>query len=690
MNKTKLQKNVPLKKIKIRLAGVAFGFLLLFALLSARAFELHLTDNHKLNRLAKTQYKRRVVVAPKRGTILDRNGETLAIDVQVESVYAMPHKIEDEKVLVDSLSSTLSISKEKIKKRIKDKKKKFVWIKRRIAEDEGKKLKEQNFKCVGFLPEYKRFYPNGILAANLLGAVGYDAEALSGLELTFDKILKSQDPPVLVEQDAKGRSYAPYALVGRENPKQIVLTLDKTIQYIAEKELHAAVKKAKAIGGVAIVLEAETGALLGMAVRPSFDPNEYYKYAFKNWRNRAVSDIYEPGSTFKAFTAAAALESKVIQPQQKLHCENGAMKVGSYTIHDHHGYGSLSLLEIIKYSSNICSFKLAQKVGKKGYLKFIKALGFGSKTGIDAPGELPGLMASEKQLRTLQLGTMGFGQGISVTPLQLAMAYGSLANGGFLMKPTLAKEIQDANGNTLKKFGPQIVRQAMEGATAKQTVKLLESVLEKGGTGTQARPERYSAAGKTGTAQKVIEGKKGYAKNKYVASFVGLAPAQNPKLVVLVSIDEPKGAYYGGIVSGPVFKKIMEQSLAYLKVPPDTQLASRAAPPVPAKVSPKKSKGVKKNKDSADTPISNKVAKKPEKKESANEPVPAPDNKELNDLQPIPDLTGLSVREALREAQAKNYKIRIEGSGICNQQEPPAGNTAPVGSSISLICSPPI
>jgi cell division protein FtsI (penicillin-binding protein 3) len=527
---------------------------------------------------------------------------------------------------------------------------------------------------VGLLPEYKRFYPNGSLAANLIGAVGYDAEALSGLELTHDKTLKSNDPPLLVEQDAKGRSYEPYALVGLEHPNQISLTIDKTIQYIAERELKTMVEKTKARGGVSIVMEADTGAVLSLAVYPTFDPNDYSKHDFKNWRNRAVTDSFEPGSIFKAITAATALETGVVNTTEKIHCGNGTLKVGKDVIHDHHPYGPLNIAEIIKYSSNICSYKLAHRVGKNRFHQFIRDFGFGAKTGIEAPGEISGLLASAERMSSIQLGTVGFGQGISVTPLQIATAYGAIANGGFLMKPYLIKEIRDSKGTVIQSYGPKIVHRVLGEATAKQTTELLKTVVEEGGTGTQARLEGYSVAGKTGTAQKVVEGKKGYAEGKYIASFVGFAPAENPRLVVLVSIDEPVGSHYGGVVSAPAFQKIMEQSLAYLKVPPTKGFPENTEKKTAKKI------------DSAPTQKKSEAAPKPIVKADDKGEV----EKELDPLKNfIPDFKGLSVREALRKAQASNFKIKILGSGICLEQAPPAGEMAEAGTAVVVECRPP-
>ncbi len=696
MIQSEKQNRIPHKKTRFRIFLMGLGFLAGLALVGARAFELHLTDNQRLSRLVKTQYKRKVVVAPKRGNISDTHGETLALDLKVDSIYASPHLVETSKTVAQNLGSALGISPDIVFKRVDDPKKKFVWIKRRVSKEESEKVKKLQLPGVGMLSEYKRFYPNGTMAANLIGAVGLDARALSGLELYWEDILKSEDPPLLVEQDAKGRSYSPYALVGLEHPKEIVLTLDKTVQYLAERELKDAVEQAKAQGGVAIVLEPQTGTILAMAVHPTFDPNEYQDYELKNWRNRAITDVFEPGSIFKAFTMAAALELGAIQPNQKLHCENGSMKVGKYTIHDHHGYGLLSLSEIIKYSSNICSYKLAGRVGKKPFHQFLQDLGFGAKTGIEIPGEQPGIFSSLKNLSPVQLGTMGFGQGISATPLQIAMAYGAIANGGSLMKPYLIKEIRDTKGFVLKKFEPQMIRRIMSEKTASQLTQYLETVVEKGGTGTAAHIEAFPVAGKTGTAQKVMEGQKGYAKNKYLASFVGFAPVQKPRLVVLVSIDEPQGAYYGGLVSGPVFKKIMEQSLTYLKVPPalkSTDSSPRTAfkekispPETQRKVSPKEEKKPPEMKDEKKSEIA--VMEKAE--DSFDSVADHQDNETSSVNFAVPDFQGLSVREALREAQVKQLRIQILGSGICHHQEPEAGNTLAEGTPIILECEPPI
>lgn len=688
MIRPQLKQKFSFKRIRLRIALVSFVYLLFFIIVAMRAFELHLSEDIKLDRLANNQYKRRVVVAPKRGNILDSHYDTLAIDVQVDSIYAAPNTIEDPAAFAKAVASELQMSEKDILKKVSNNKKKFVWLKRRMNPEQSQKLKDFKLKGLGFLPEYKRFYPNGSLASNLLGAVGYDAVALSGLEMAYDSTLKSEDPPMLVEQDARGRSYEPFALVGLEHPNELVLTLDKTIQYIAERELKASVDQYKAKGGIALVLDVETGGILAMATQPTFDPNEYYKYEFSQWRNRSVTDTYEPGSIFKAITVGAALETKVMDLQQTMFCENGAMKVGKFTINDHHGYGNLTLAEIMKYSSNICSYKLAQKVGKEKFYQIIRDFGFGQPTGIEVPGEVGGILVSLKNLSQLQLGTIAFGQGISTTPLQIASAYVAIANGGKLMKPYLVKEIRDFNGKTLQSFEPKMIRRVLSESNAKELARLLETVVEKGGTGTAARLENQRVAGKTGTAQKVIPGQKGYAKNRYVASFVGFAPARDPKLVVLVTIDEPHGEYYGGLVSAPAFREIMKQSLAYLKVPSDSlYLAEKDLPKNSTKVSATLLKEKKENKK---TENSSEILPSRAVSEALDAKLDVDSEKSARDGNAVPDFTGLSVREAMRRAQSQNFKIQIKGSGICKRQDPRAGVNIEKDISIVLECEPPI
>ena len=358
----------------------------------------------------------------------------------------------------------------------------------------------------------------------------------------------------------------------------VVLTIDKTIQYTAEKELAVAVRKSGAKGGTAIVMDPKSGEVLAMANYPQFNPNDLSSTSQAALKNRAIVDTYEPGSTFKVFLLAAALEEGVVKPGDKFNCENGSMELAGKVIHDTHKHGALTVREIMKFSSNIGSAKIAAKLGKERFYDYITSFGFGSPTGIELNGEGSGILRSMKTWSNLELATLSFGQGVSATPIQLTTAFSAIANGGYLMKPYLVKDILDRDGKVIKSNQPQIVKKVISGDTASKVTEMLRDVVAEGGTGTEAALNGYDVAGKTGTAQKVSGGR-GYRENKHVASFIGFVPAESPELVVLVAIDEPEGIQYGGIVAAPAFRAISETSLRYLNSPKknDGQLPAGSA-----------------------------------------------------------------------------------------------------------------
>ncbi len=679
---SKNKNSFSVKQVKLKIFSTCMIFGVGFLLISARAVRLHLTQDPKLRNLVVSQYNRKVTLAPRRGTIVDANGETLALDIKVDSVFAHPHLIEDKVAFSKELAKILNLSVEEVSQKI-NKPTKFVWIKRRISPEESESLKNFKFKGLDTLKENKRFYPNGMLASNLLGAVGYDAKALSGIELALDASLRTSDQPIFVETDARGKIFDSEALVASLKPKNIKLTIDKTIQYLAEKELQKAMDKSKAKGAIALVMEVQTGAILAMASYPTFDPNKYWEYPQNNWRNKNITDTYEPGSIFKIITAAAGLELLNMNKNSKMNCEGGALQVGKNVIHDHGKYGMMTLAEVIKKSSNICSYKIAQKVGKEKFYEYIKEFGFGKATGINIPGEVGGILNSLNRISDMQIGTIAFGQGISVTPLQLVTAYSAIANGGKLMKPYIVKEITDHQGVVVQKNEPQVVRELLTPKQSRELVEMLEGVVEPGGTGTMAKVDSYKVGGKTGTAQKVIEGQKGYAKNKYIASFVGVAPTNDPKIVILISVDEPKGEYYGGLVSAPVFGSVAQQTLAYLGVPPSMEVKVASNKKTNAPVESKKDKTNKaKEKISVEvaegfgvdggetTEVQDKLASK-----STNMII-------------VPDLNGLSLREAQRMVETNAFKAKFVGTGMLVKQEPQAGTEVQVGTEFVLNFEP--
>ncbi|MBI2337454.1 MAG: transpeptidase family protein [Deltaproteobacteria bacterium] len=653
---------------------------MVFALVIARAMTLHLTRDAKLRNLATHQYNRKINLAPRRGNIFDSKGGILATDIKVDSVFVHPHLVEDKDKFIREVAMALDLKPSEVEEKL-DPEKRFVWIKRRIEQTQSEKVRSLQFKGLGIIKESKRLYPNAALAANLLGAVGYDSKALSGVELAYDSFLKTQDQPILVETDAKGRPFDSEALMSTFKPKSIKLTLDKTIQYIAEKELQEVVERKNARGGIALVMDIHTGAILAMASYPTFDPNRYWEFPQDQWRNRNITDSYEPGSIFKIITAAAALELLGMNKNSSMFCENGAYPVGKHVIHDHGRYGQMTLAMVIKKSSNICSYKISQKLGKERFYKFVKKLGFGETTKIDIPGEIRGILNPLDRMSEVQMGTIAFGQGISVTPLQLIAAYSAVANGGHLMRPYLVQEIMDHEGNTLQKTQAQVVSEVLSKEHSKELVEMLVGVVEPGGTGTQAAVDGYIVGGKTGTAQKVIEGKKGYASNKYIASFVGIAPAKDPKIAVLVSVDEPKGDYYGGTVSAPTFSKITQQTLAYLAIPQEATVKV---------VKNEKDKNKKDKQGKKETVVAEGfgVTDKTNPSEDLVVKKAVAEELETTDLIKVPDLQGLSLREAIRTVEAKSLRAKMQGSGMLVSQEPEAGVLVNKGTEIVLNFEP--
>jgi cell division protein FtsI/penicillin-binding protein 2 len=548
-----------------------------FLLVALRLVYLQVYERAALAVLAERQQERLVKLQPVRGTIYDRMGRELAVSLDVDSVYGVPSKIENPRAVARQLSRILNEDPRLLERKLAGDRH-FVWLSRKVEPAEARKVKALDSSEVGLQAEARRFYPNKTLAGSVLGFTGMDNEGLEGLERAYDQALRGVSGWVLAEKDAVGRTVFPggpgfqYRL-----PKpghDLVLTIDEVIQHVVEKELDAALARARARGGVCIVMNPWTGEVLALAVRTTgrsrqaFNPNVPQHYRPEEWRNRSVTDAFEPGSIFKPFLAASALEEKVVHPLERFDCSAGKIRVADRVISDAEKHGVLTFTDVIAESSNVGTIKVALRLGKERFYKYITAFGFGSKTGVDMPGEIAGLVKDPRLWSGVSLGEIAIGQEIGVTPLQMAAAYCVFANGGTLMRPYLVSQIIDRDGNEGKKFAPQVVGRVISEETCAKVNKMLLRVVE-AGTGEKARPGGYTAAGKTGTAQKVDRKTGVYSKKDYVSSFAGFAPASAPKLVILVMIDRPEGDIYGGSVAAPVFKAVAEQSLAYLQVTPD-------------------------------------------------------------------------------------------------------------------------
>ena len=558
-----------------RVYVVGAFFALCFGVLASRAVSFHLKNNDELEKVALRQYRTAVRASSMRGKILDAAGRDMATDITAESLFANPQEIKNSVETAVKLSELLGVERKRLLDRLSTKRK-FVWIKRRSTPEEAKAAIDLGIEGIYTMKESRRSYPNGTIGASVLGAVGFESEPLGGLELYYNDVLSTHSKSQDVKRDARGHLYlSPTGSDDTMERRNIKLTIDKTLQYIADKELGRGVTASRAKSGEAVVVDVETGAILAMANVPTFDPNEYSNYPLEHWRNSAIIESHEPGSTFKVIVISSALDTGVVTVDELIDCEGGRIKIGKDEISDSHPHHKLTVADIVKFSSNIGAYKVIQRLGKKNVYDSIRAFGFDSKTGIDLPGEAAGILSEPGRWSPVQFATIAFGHGIAATSLQMTMAFAAIANGGRLMKPYVVQSIMKKDGGVISETEPEMVARTITTETARLVTGLLERVVEEEGTGTLAASIDYRIAGKTGTAQKVDYRTGSYAKGRYFASFVGFAPAENPRVAVFVGIDEPKGEYYGGQVAAPVFRRIVEKTLRYLKVPASMGRESR-------------------------------------------------------------------------------------------------------------------
>lgn len=657
-----------------------------------RVFWIQIVRSDELKTKAQDQWTLDVPVEPQRGTIYDRNNNPLAISATVDTVVASPQDIVDMEKTAALLASALQMNKDDLLKTLtqaKVNKRATVYIKRKISDEESQAVRKLNLKGVYFTKENKRFYPERNLASQVLGFTGIDSQGLDGVELVYDKYLRGVPGRIVAETDALNRKL-PFGTDRYIPPKDgysLQLTIDKVIQHIAERELEKAIAEHKAKRGTIIIMDPRSGEILALANKPDYDPNDFKKYPAQLWRNAAVSDVYEPGSTFKIVPTAAGLEEGVVHPQDNFfdpgYIMVSGVRIGCWL---HGGHGSQTFVQVVENSCNPGFVAVEQKLGKERFVKYIKGFGFGETTGIDLPGEAKGIFDPSKA-GPVEMATMAFGQGISVTPIQLITALSAIANDGKMVQPHVAKAILDKNGKVVHEFGTTPVRQVISYETAQEVKKILESVVTNG-TGGRGKIEGYRVAGKTGTAEK-------YAAGKYVASYEGFVPADDPKLAALVIIDEPSaGTIYGGQIAGPVFQKVMSDTLAYLGIKPESPQ--------------KKDDTLVKMPDVRNLFVED--AKKILQKEglmvrvegegyvvSNQVPLPGTDvNKDSfvilkleksranKDPVTVPDLTGRTVKESCDILNAIGLNIDIKGSGFAQKQNPPPGTEVGLGTTIRV------
>ena len=561
------------KRVRLRAVLLAFFFFLWATGLSFRLVKIQVVDHSRLKTLVLRQNQNKDTILPIRGTIYDRNGKILARSLPAPSVFLYP--FEDEALPIQmekiyKLKGILNLSYkeiQKIKNRI-EKGDHFIWVKRKIDHQQAERVKKLRLPGIFLKLENKRYYPQEKLAAHVLGGVSIDDAGLSGIEYEYDSKLGGKKGERLILRDAKKREYNFEILKEPEAGKDLILSIDETIQYIAEKELERAVHQHRASWGTVIIAQPFTGEILAMANYPTYDPNKYPPSSLDSGRNRAIHYNFEPGSTFKIATALAALEANRVKLNDTFDCGEGVIQLAGKTIRDYKKFGLLTFPEVIQYSSNVGAIQIGQLVGESFFFERIKAYGFGEKTGIDLPGEEKGIFRKLSDWSKISLASLSFGQEISVTAIQLLQVMNIIANRGLITNPKIVKKILFSKNEIRER--PSHNRRVLSEKAASTMIKILERVVEEG-TGTTAQINGYRIAGKTGTAQKFNPAIGAYSSTLHTSSFVGFGPVQKPAFSMIVVIDEPKDKYHGGEVAAPLFRKIAQRLFLYLRIPPQKE-----------------------------------------------------------------------------------------------------------------------
>jgi cell division protein FtsI (penicillin-binding protein 3) len=713
--------------------GLRIGFVGLLlaagaAVLVGRAWQLQITSGARYQNAAQRQSEGMSRVQAKRGVIKDRHGAELAISVDVDSIFAEPKRIQDPEAVAKRLAPVLGIRASKLAKRLGSGRA-FVYLKRRAGPEIAEKVRALDLPGIGIRPEPRRFYSNRDLAAHVLGFTDHSGQGVAGLERRFDEVLRGRSYEVPSLRDALGKrvlseGFVPEAVLEGDD---VELTLDRHVQHVAEVELAKAVTENGGKAGVAIVAVPKTGEILALASYPSFNPNNLRGVGPDAQLNRAVSMIYEPGSTMKLVTLAAALEDGLIGPNDSIDCENGLWKVGRRTIRDaNHKYGVLSIGEVLKLSSNICSAKVGFKIGRENLHRWIERFGIGAPTGVELPGELRGLLRPASQWRDIALANIAFGQGLSVTPLQVTQVASTLANGGVRVAPRIVRATIDATGQRTVP-PPTTPERVVSARTAAEMTRMMIEVTQEGGTAPAAAIPGFRVAGKTGTSQKIDPVTRAYSHSLYVASFVGFVPAEAPEVVVLVMVDEPERSIYGGTVAAPAFRRIATAALGARAVFPDDPEAraafltaareASAEPPAPAPAAVARAEltaDVGEDELSVETGLSARARALlgETARPAARRPVVAPDEApdapveadvpapeawsegtgrtpgDPEDRQRMPNFAGLSPREVVHRSAEVRCDLVLIGTGRAVKQSPRPGTILVPGSRCEVTLAP--
>ena len=662
-----------------------------FGCIAARLYFLQVIQYVELLNRAQRQQQRTVEVAPQRGVIYDRQMKPLAMSLAVDSVYAVPSEFTDARMVASLIAPVLGMDAEDLGNRFQAAHS-FCWIKRRVTPEEATRVRDMNLKGVYFQQETKRFYPKGDLAAQAIGYVGMDDKGLGGIEYGLDEAIKGKPGRVLLASDARRHAFHSTEWAGIPG-KNVVLTLDEKIQYIAEKALAAQVEASHAAGGVAIVQNPNTGEILAVASQPTFNPNDFNASSAAARLNRAVGWVYMPGSTFKLIPVAAALEEKLTTPEEMIDCQGGKIVLAGHTIHDAEPHYVLSVTDMVAESSDVGAIKLGLRLGDERLYRYIRAFGIGSKTGVDLPGEERGLLQPPNRWSGISIGEMSIGQEAAVTPLQMVTMYSAIANGGILFEPHIVHDV--FLGSNHDALPPAAGHRALSEHTSATMRQILSAVVDHG-SGKGAQLGGYSSAGKTGTAQK-IDANGSYNHSLHIGSFIGFAPATNPAVTILVVIDSPVGAYYGAEVAAPVFRSIAEQTLGYLNIPQDNPSRwPRVITPKPTKIPDQKQDVFmgflptdRGSFGTATSPVhpasfSSRLAPDGPAQPGAPYGGVATSTVVLGDgpLVTVPDFTGSAARHVAELCEKLGLDLNVVGSGLAVEQNPVAGQKVPSGTRI--------
>jgi len=663
------------------IAGVA---LLWITAVFGRLSYLQLFRHSEYLARAQRQQQRTIEITPKRGGIYDRNMRPLAMSIPVDSAFAVPSEIADETLAARLISGVLNIPREVLETRFESSRS-FVWIARKLPAPKAEALAALNLKGIYFQKENQRFYPKRDLAAHILGFVDLDEKGLGGIEYELDSKIRSKSEKIIVMADARQRWFDGGEALG-ERGANVVLTVDEKIQYVAERELGLAIAKTHAIAGTVIVMNPSTGEILGLANWPKFNPNTATDATAESRMNRAVSALYEPGSTFKLITLAAAFDQNITRPEEVFDCENGAVYVAGHRIRDHKPFGMLNVAEILAQSSDVGAIKIALRLGAPKFHDYIRAFGFGAPTGVDMPGESKGIVRRLENWTPISIGSISMGQEVGVTPIQLITAVSAIANGGLLYKPHIVAELRRGDV-LLAAEGPLASaepKRVIRPETAATLRRLMEGVVLSG-TGKLARLDGWTAAGKTGSAQKIDPATGRYSPTQFIASFTGFAPINNPALTILVALDSPVHEHEGGLVAAPIFKRIAQQVLAYLDVPRDVPLTS----PRLLRASDRKQMETDGASLGDFTPVDfssqpdqpSKVSQESKPKEASSAATVAVD--EGGDIR-VPDFSGMTMRDVTEACLRLGLDPVLAGSGLATNQAPRAEARVRRGAKITV------